>query len=69
MNKVNPPKRWRHWHNELKLNMQGTDSLLSWAVANSKKDPAMAAQTVAKQNKAMDRKFVKENGAHGVSCF
>ena len=69
VNKVNPPKKWRHWHNELKLNMQGTDSLLSWGVANAKKDPTMAAQTVNKQNKAMDRKFVKENGAHGVSCF
>ena len=25
---VTPPKKWRHWHNEFKVNVEGTQSLL-----------------------------------------
>ena len=69
VNKVSPPKKWRHWHNEFKVNVEGTNSLVGWAVTHSKTDPAGAVKQVSAQGKKLDRRFVKENGAHGVSCF
>ena len=69
VNGVKPPKKWRKWHKEFQVNIEGSVSLLNWAVANSKTQGASAVQAVAQQGKKMDRKFVKENGAHGLSCF
>ena len=66
---VKAPQKWRHFHKEFKLNVAGTSSLLTWAVTTSKTQPGSALKTLNQQGKAMDRKFVKENGAHGLSCF
>ena len=69
VNNVKPPKKWRHWHNEFKVNVEGTQSLVGWGVTHSKTEGVGAVKAVTRQSKKLDRRFVKENGAHGVSCF
>jgi hypothetical protein len=69
VNTVKPPKKWRNWHKEFQVNVEGTVSLVNWAAANAKSQGADALKAVSEQGKKMDRKFVKENGAHGLSCF
>jgi hypothetical protein len=69
VNGVKPPKKWRSFHKEFRINVEGTVSLVNWAVANSKTQGAQALKAVAEQGKKMDRRFVRENGAHGLSCF
>ncbi len=66
---VTPPKKWRKWHKEFQVNIAGTVSLLDWGVTHSKTEGAAAVKTVAAQGKKLDKKFVKANGAHGLSCF
>jgi hypothetical protein len=69
VNAVTPPKKWRHWHKEFKLNVAGTDSLMAWGVTNAKNHPGSTLKQVVAVNAKRDRRFVKENGAHGLSCF
>jgi hypothetical protein len=66
---VNPPKKWTKWHRAFEGNVAATSAIVGDAVVGAKKDGAAAAKTMAARAKRLDRTFVKQHGAHGLSCF
>lgn len=69
VNGVKAPKKWRKFHKEFQANVAGTVGIVNRGVAQAKSEGAAALKSVAAQNKKLDRRFVKQNGAHGLSCF
>ena len=66
---ITPPKKWKSFHKAFQGNVAGTVGLLDKAVAKSQTKGAGALKTFTRKGKKMDRRFVKEHGAHGLSCF
>jgi hypothetical protein len=69
VNNVNPPKKWSKWHRAFEGNVAATNAIIGTAVVDAKTDGAAAAKKMAARGKRLDRTFVKQHGAHGLSCF
>jgi hypothetical protein len=66
---ITPPTKWRKWHHALQRNITQSNDLLTWAVAKSKTQGSAALKTAVARGKKLDKRFVKQHGAHGLTCF
>ena len=66
---IKPPHKYVGFHAAFKRYLGDNVALTNWAVARSKTHGATAVKTVTKRGKALDKKFKKSHGAHGLSCF
>jgi hypothetical protein len=66
---IKAPHRYAGFHAAFKRYLGDNIALTNWAVAHSKTQGATAVKTVTKRGKALDKKFKKAHGAHGLSCF
>ncbi len=66
---ITPPHKYAGFHAAFKRYLGDSVALTSWAVSRSKTQGATAVKTVTKRGKALDKKFKKSHGAHGLSCF
>ena len=66
---IKPPHKYAGFHAAFKRYLGDNVALTNWAVARSKTHGATAVKTVNKRGKALDKKFKKSHGAHGLSCF
>ena len=70
VNGVKPPKKWRNFHKDFKLNVAGHRQP-AHVGRGQRQDGARPRRSrrSRRPQQAPDKKFVKENGAHGLSCF
>ena len=66
---IKPPHKYVGFHAAFKRYLADNVALTNWAVSRSKTHGATAVKTVTKRGKALDKKFKKSHGAHGLSCF
>ena len=66
---IKPPHKYAGFHAAFKRYLGDNVALTNWAVSRSKTQGATAVKTVTKRGKALDKKFKKSHGAHGLSCF
>jgi hypothetical protein len=66
---IKPAHKYAGFHAAFKRYLGDNIALTNWAVAHSKTHGATAVKTVTKRGKALDKKFKKSHGAHGLSCF
>jgi hypothetical protein len=66
---IKPPHKYVGFHSAFKRYLGDNVALTNWAVSRSKTHGATAVKTVTKRGKALDKKFKKSHGAHGLSCF
>jgi hypothetical protein len=66
---VKAPQKFKKFNNAFQVYTSANVGLTSWAATHAKTDGVGVLKTVDRQSKKLDRKFVRQHGAHGLSCF
>ena len=67
---VKAPAKYKHFNKQFQSYMAANVGLTTWAATHAKKQGgASVLRTATAAGKRLDKKFVRKNGAHGLSCF
>ncbi|MEO8689281.1 MAG: hypothetical protein ABI611_13830 [Solirubrobacteraceae bacterium] len=66
---VKPPAKLKRFHKRFKSYTADSTAIVTTAAADAKAHPAAAVKTATAKGRALDKKFIAKNGAHGLSCF
>jgi hypothetical protein len=67
---IQAPRKYKRFQHAFEGYMGQSAELATWATNHAKADGAVSvSKTLKARGKALDKKFVKAHGAHGLSCF
>ncbi len=67
---VKAPAKYKHFNKQFQAYMAANVGLSTWAATHAKSQGgASVVKTATAAGNRLDKKFVRKNGAHGLSCF
>ena len=66
---IKPPAKYKGFQKHFEAYGAATTGIVAKAATAAKAHPARAIATATAKGKALDKKFIAKNGAHGLSCF
>ena len=67
---VKAPAKYKHFNKQFQAYMAANVGLSTWAATHAKSQGgASVVKTATVAGNRLDKKFVRKNGAHGLSCF